>query len=438
MKTLSLLTIFLALAPMGAAASADYTYLRPCVRANALGTAFSTVAGDPCAVFYNPANLSTLTAIEVKTETARRLSGDYPAGEVSLAYIRPVPDTESKVAGLGFYSARQRGGNGMDSLVFATGNSTVMKYFQKPLLYGSAVKLMNLREADKGHLGVGVEGGLQLESNGGVRTALTLSDLLMGMGRSLATITLGNSYTIKNTTLLADLRARGSRSELFLGAERPFFNGLMQARAGKGLALNGGTYVALGAGFNLLPWTIDVAWSLPWKGYNENCGYYGFSASYRFGAPGFSERLVGDAAREAENLKTEIDGLRAQRAALEAAIATARVNKNIAETDVTLMQSRLRELESSVKEMQVQSLEVQFKKENPKPAKVYAPPAPERWPKLHKAQAGETLRSIAGKYYGNPNLWERIYDANEKNISKGLPAEGAVLTIPPPPPAEKK
>jgi len=417
---------------VSAAAASDFTYMRPCARANALGSAFSTVTEDPCAVFYNPANLTTLQNLEVRLETARRLSPGAGEGEVSLAYIRPVPDTEDKVAGFGYYSVRQRGGNALDSLTFSTGKRTTIKYLQKPLFYGGGVKLLSLR-SEKSRLALGVEGGLLLENNSGLKTALVLSDAVFGAGRSLMTVTLGNSFTIKKTTLLADLRARGAYSEIFFGAEHSVFNGLVQARAGKGLALGGGDFLALGLGLNVLPWTIDFAWSLPWGGYHQDYGYYGFTLGYRFGSQTFSEKLVGDAAREAEDLRGQIDGLRQQRANIETSIATYRVNKSVLETDLTLMQGRMRELENNIKELEAQALESLYKKENPKPVKVYVPPAPQRWPRLHKVAAGETLRSIASKYYGNPALWERIYQANEKNVSKGLPVEGAVFTIPAPP-----
>lgn len=417
------------------AAAVDFTYMKPCARANALGSAFSTVTGDPCAVFYNPANLTTLANLEARLETGRRLFPGAPAGEAALTYIRPVPDQEGKVAGLGYYSVRQNGGLASDSLVFSVGNRTTLKYLQRPLYYGGGFKLMSLRGA-KSHLGLGVEGGVQLENASGLRTALVFSDLLLGMGRSLLTVTVGNSYRFKNTALSADLRVRGGYSEVFFGAEHSVLNELLQVRAGKGLALGGGDFLALGLGVNALPWTIDVAWSLPWGGYNENFGYYGFTVGYRFGSQTFSEKFVGDAAREADSLKNEIDDLRTQRANLETAIATGRVNKSVVETDLTMMQSRMRELETNIRELQVQALEALYKKENPKPPKRYVAPPPERWPKLHKAAAGETLRSIASKYYGNPNLWERIYQANERHVSKGLPVEGAVFTIPAPPKAD--
>jgi hypothetical protein len=437
MKIFASLCLILQFTSAAAVSAADFTFMRPGARANAMGTAFSTVDDDAYAVFYNPANLTTLTDLETRFETGRRLAPGEPEGEASLAYIRPVPDVENKVAGFGYYAVRQAGNRSLDSLTFATGKRTVIKYFQQPVFYGTSFKLLSLRFPEKSHLGLGFDAGVRLENNSGLKTALVLSDAMFGLGRSITTLTLGNSYKVKNTLFLADLKARGSYSEFFLGAEQSLFNGLLAARAGKGTALGRGHYLALGLGVNTLPWTIDVAWSIPWAGYNENSGYYGFNVGYRFGARTYSERLVGEAARQAETLKTQIDDLRVQRSNLESAIATYRVNKGMLETDLTMMQGRMREMETNLKDLQLQSLEAQYKKENPKPVKKYVPPAPERWPKLHKAAGGETLRSIASRYYGNPNLWERIYEANEKNISKGLPVDGAILTIPAPPPAGK-
>jgi LysM repeat protein len=56
----------------------------------------------------------------------------------------------------------------------------------------------------------------------------------------------------------------------------------------------------------------------------------------------------------------------------------------------------------------------------------------EKWPKNHKVENGETLRSISSKYYGTPDMWKIIYDENQSKIFKGLPKEGEILTIPPP------
>ncbi|OGS13637.1 MAG: hypothetical protein A2285_07370 [Elusimicrobia bacterium RIFOXYA12_FULL_57_11] len=428
----------LLLYPVACAFAGDFTRFRPGVRANAMGTAFSTIEGDPFAVFYNPANLTTLTNLEARFETGRRLSPVANKGEASIAYARPLPGQKNRVAGLGYYASRSRATLSMDSLQGAFGDRTTIKYFQRPLFYGGGAKIVSLRYPGQNQLGLGFDAGALLASDSGLRTALVLSDIIVGLGKTGATLTLGNSYIFGETTVLADFRTRGTYSELYFGAEHPLFNGLVQARAGKGVSLDGGGYLALGAGLNILPWTLDFAFSIPVSGYSSSAGYYGVNLGYRFGAAAFSENLVGDAARRVENLKMQNADLRAQRDNLENSIATYRVNKGTLETDLTLMQSRAREMEENLKEIQLRTLEAVYAKEHAKPAKRAFPQAPpEKWPKRHKVEPGETLRSLASKYYGNPNLWERVYEANESLVIKGLPSEGAVFTIPAPPPAHK-
>ncbi|MCX5786589.1 MAG: hypothetical protein NTX59_12985 [Elusimicrobia bacterium] len=420
------------------ALAGDLTTIMPGSRQNAMGGAFASIADDTYAIFYNPAGLSNLVNTETSLTLGRRLSPLAGEGEAALAYVRPSPDTAGRVAGFGYYAVRQGIAGSRDTLAFEMGSKTTMKYFQKPILYGGGVKLVNLRSLKENHIGIGLDGGLLLESNSGLKTALVLTDAVFGLGRSLATLTLGNSYRHGDTVFALDLRARGAYSEFFMGAEKNLFNSLLQVRAGKGFTLNGSDYLALGFGINTLPLTLDFTWSLPWKGFNQPAGFYGISAAYRFGAPSFNEKLVGEAGRRAEELKTQINDLRVQQAGLETSVATSRVNKSILESDLTMMHTRLRDMEGQLKNLELKILEAESRREKPKLTKKYVPPPPEKWPRFHKVEAGETLRSIASKYYGNPNLWERLYEANEKDISKGLPVEGAVFTIPAPPPENGK
>lgn len=434
-KSAPLIYSLLLLVSCAAGASAiDLTYLRPGARANALGTAFTSVADDPYTVFYNPAGLTNLENTENRFGLARQFSPLGPVGEASIAYIRPVPDT-GRVAGLGYHAIR-RGIGDMDSLTAGMGASFTLKYLQRPVLYGGNLKLISLREPEKSHFGLGAEGGLIFSSNMGLNTALVLSDFTMGLGRSLTTFTIGNSYRWREILLALDLKIRGSYAEVFYGLERGIFNNLLQFRAGKGVALDGPAYLALGLGVNTTPWIIDFAASIPWNGFNKAAGLYEVNVGYRFGAPGFAERFVGDAGARAAALKTQVDDLRAQKANLENSVATYRANKGVLEADLNVMQSRLRDMEPRLKDLEVQIIEAEHRLEEPKPVKRAPTPPPEKWPRLHKVMPGDTLRSIASKYYGNPSLWERIYEANQKHVSRGLPVEGAILEIPYPP-AEK-
>ncbi len=52
-------------------------------------------------------------------------------------------------------------------------------------------------------------------------------------------------------------------------------------------------------------------------------------------------------------------------------------------------------------------------------------------PRIHQVVAGDTLKNIAVKYYGNPDRWPLIYDANLALLRDGRPlAVGMELTIP--------
>lgn len=429
--------IFLPVLFAANAAAADITFLRPGARANALGTAFSSVADDPYTIFYNPAGLRNFDGLEVRSGLARRFLPRSPVGEASVAYVRPLPDTK-RIVGLGYHAVRQTKLESMDTLTMGLGDSFTLKYLQRRVLYGYTFKILSLRDPKKGHLGLGFDGGLIFTSDMGLNTALALSDIDLGLGRSLTALTIGNSYRWHDTLFAADLKVRGSHSELFYGLEHSLFNSLLQFRAGKGVSLSGPDYLVLGLGFNAAPWVIDFASSIPWKGFDRSAGLYEVNVGYRFGAPTFTERFVGDAGARAGTLKTQIDELRAQKTGLETSIASYRANKGVLETDLTMMQSRMRDMEARLKDLEMQIIEAEHRKRNPRPVKAAIIPKPEKWPKLHKVMPGDTLRSITSQYYGSPTLWERIYEANQKYISRGLPVEGAIFEIPVPLPGNGK
>ena len=90
------------------------------------------------------------------------------------------------------------------------------------------------------------------------------------------------------------------------------------------------------------------------------------------------------------------------------------------ETDVTMLQGRMRELETNIKELEVKALEALYRVEAQKPVKAYVPlrrnagPGCTRPPPARPcAPSPEVLRE--------PEFMERIYQANEKHVSKGLP-----------------
>lgn len=58
------------------------------------------------------------------------------------------------------------------------------------------------------------------------------------------------------------------------------------------------------------------------------------------------------------------------------------------------------------------------------------PKVPKRPSKTHRVKAGDTLYSLAEKYYGKKAQWTAIYEANKDNIEKGVLKPGTKIIIP--------
>ncbi len=68
--------------------------------------------------------------------------------------------------------------------------------------------------------------------------------------------------------------------------------------------------------------------------------------------------------------------------------------------------------------------------ETPAPQK--RPSSLDDQPQIHIVQTGETLGSIAAKYYGNFSQWQKILDANQDSLQKPEQLKpGMRLKIPP-------
>lgn len=409
----------------------DFTYTSPGAKANSMGSAFSSIADTSYAVFYNPAGLTQLKNTELSSGMSRRLSENGNLGEVSISYGRPLPDTENSVFGFGYEAIRQAKVGEKDAFLFGYSDQFTLKYFQLPIMWGGNFKIISLRYPDKTHFGFGLDGGLIFSSKDNFKTAFVLSDLDVGIGKSLVTFTIGNSWLYNNTLFAMDFKIRGGYSEFFPGIEHRLFNDLLRIRAGKGVNLEGNNFMVLGLGFNLDPLVVDVSYSLPWEGLHEKAGLYEFNFTYKFEAPNFNEKLVEEASAKLAELNRKIDDLRKQKSDLEIQITKYQTNKSVLESDLTLIHTRMREMEEKVKQLEIEAIDAQFKKQNP-PKKPVPVKKEEKWPKIHKVVTGDTLRSIAAKYYGNQNLWQLIYDANQDKVYRGLPKEGEILKIPAP------
>lgn len=447
-RLLSLLLAALVCAvPAGAV---GYNDVLPDARAMGMGHAYAAIADGAYGMFYNPAGSANTPYIQAAGSLGRMLSPVGTLTHASGAYVRPYDPINTATIGTGYSMVRQSNGGDMDTVLFnfAQEIKVLQLPLSKPLKVGGNFKFVNVDKgrAKGGKFGLGFDVGALARTEMGLTLGVALTELTSDVGVPRGGLVMAGSYTWKKrVTFAGDFRVKGGLAEFYPGIEAAFLQGLLRVRAGKGLSLDGVNTVAFGMGVNFSPVVLDIAMSLPAGGIHRPAGGYQATFQYRFGAPSFAAQYLGRSAAEAEALRVEIDRLEDKRKTLDVEATSAQSNKAAAEAQLRSLEMRAREAQDQYRALLKRNDEIDYRandkeaalRQSVKPLVLPKPkprPAPPAWPKRHTVAAGDTLRSIAGQYYGDPNLWEKIYDANRDKVQRGLPDEGAVLILPSPKP----
>lgn len=435
----------LASAPAGAV---NFNDVLPGARAMGMGSAFAAVADDPNAPYYNPAGTANTPYLQAGGSLGRYLSPVGTLSSMALTYLRPYEPINTATVGASYYAGRQT--NGGDKDVFLLNYAQEYRVrdvpLSKPLKLGGNLKFLNIdRGSAGGKFGLGFDAGVLARTEMGLSLAAVLSDITTDVGVPRGGVTFAGAYHWKRRLLFAgDLRVKGGHAEFYPGIEASFHQGLLRVRGGKGVPLDGVGTASLGIGVNFSPVILDVAMTIPFNGIHRRGGAYMASFNYRFGAPSFAGQFVGQAASQAQALRAEIARLQDQLKTVSQQASTAETEKAASEGELRVLEKRVGEAQDQYRALLKRNDELDYLAAEKAAGRRGAPgskllpaarkPVPPAWPKRHAVKSGETLRSVAGKYYGDPDLWERVYDANRDKVDRGLPVEGAVLVIPPPKP----
>jgi LysM repeat protein len=233
--------------------------------------------------------------------------------------------------------------------------------------------------------------------------------------------------------------AKGGIWRVHPGLEWLFSRGVLRPRLGWAHRESGKiSHVSTGIGFYLSPLQIDMAYLVPVKTTNDNSGQFRASFVYRFGKPQFSEIYFDRALEAASQLDQRVLSLTVKEAETKSSLAETEQKRKLAREELENMKKRIQQLkdedllgqrDETIRQLKarVKQLEADLSENRSTISAMRQKKAEIR---THLVSPGDTLQSLAQQYYGDPNQWKKIFNANPDKIDRGLPKPGSKLVIP--------
>lgn len=444
--------------------------LRPqAARPFGMGSAFSAVSNDFNALFFNPAGLARVKQIEASALLGRFLAGDAPQTEGHFAATFPFKvykeNSEWGVLAGYFQKSGKSGELAATHAGLSWGNSVSAlipeRFGRIPIpeglfsgvsLYGRESK--NSREskfemqADLGFLYQFAESQEAWKS--GWSLALAFLELNPKEFSSLQT-RLGAAWKMAPYLFALDFVHQNQITKIFPGMEVSLFRKLLFFRIGTGDVGAEERQLTLGLGTVLPPLQIDLAYGFPIGNAGRSNDVILLSFTYRFGSPLLSQYFYEERLEKLTELEQKVANLEAKKSTLQSAIREQKNIYEVMQVDMKIAKSKVADVEKERKESEeklakskkeIEKIEEELKKLKGRRARTQEAIRQAETPKIevrpphsgparkHQVVAGDSLRGLAETYYGDPNKWQVIYEANEDKIIRGVPRQGAELTIP--------
>ncbi|MBD3271800.1 MAG: LysM peptidoglycan-binding domain-containing protein [Elusimicrobia bacterium] len=439
---------------------ADFDHIGLGGRPVGLSNAYTALADDIYALYYNPAGLGLMTRPALAAEYGRLHTGLTDNSNLSrsfVGYVHPIRiprDKERfwkhKVTDPGNLPYRDFGTIGIGLVNF----DLVGEYEERALYisYGrrvypgiyAGVNIKNLYEkymiddylrmdpvfsygSRDSVQTISIDGGLLYHINSMFSVGFSVLDInqpdtgLKSINRLDRQFRFGGAYRMRSFTSVLDIVRKADDLNIHAGAEQWIFRKMLGFRAGYTEGSRDLRNYTAGLSFNMFDIQLDYAFQFPLSGLKSVDGSHRFSFMFRFG---FGSRYE----LSTDNVEQAFIRIQKEHHQLQEEYHQIRFTKEKLEekyqSDLSAKEKELEQIKTRAQQLRRELEERPVIRVAPKPKKRPPPPA------KYTVQEGDTLRSIAERLYGDPLRWLDLYRTNKDHIERSEVKPGQVLIVP--------
>ena len=443
-----------------------------------MGGAFTAVADDAYAIHYNPAGLAQVRRMEFTSGYGKLYSGlkdNSNLGNWFVGMVQPLKLGSYGSLGISWFSLNLVNAYREDTLNFSYGK----EYLISGLFWGGSCKVLK-RSFDRdiytqvdsiftkeGYdtTNFSLDFGMIYRPAPSYSFALAFKDMTqpnVGLSASdTVSLEIRGGFAYRQPTLIldAELSRKDKDTYVVLGLEKR----LMRAfalRAGIGGGNRNRREISAGLGYNLKNFNIDYAFIARLGGIESTAGNHRFSFTVCFGKEP-SERAAWEFEEDSQVIEQllrekneRISEMERELEELQDENRSGKIESNWVRERIIKLEDRIHKQEASeIQQMKDKISESKVENEGVKQQMLdlerrikhlfkntqKAVQSSEKIKKLpevpraYQVQEGETLQSIAEKFYGDSSKWMEIYKLNSDRIERGgTLTAGQVLLMPQP------
>jgi len=442
-------------------------------RAIGMASAFTAVADDANAIYYNPAGLAQVRRTELTGTYGKLYVGLKDNSNIGSGYVgvaQPLMFGKLGTLGIGWVSLNLEGAYREDLVSFSYGK----EMFVNGLFLGGSGKVLKRNfvgdiytQIDPLFIQNGynttnysADLGLLYRPSAIYSYGLMLRDINqpdVGLGsQDKVPMEILGGFAYHQPTLIFDgeLSHKDQDTLVSMGLEKFVFK-YAGFRSGFTAGSRNRREVTAGLGYKGDNISVDYSFIFPLGGIASTAGTHRFGFTIRFGKKiekarwefeeeeQLVERLLEEKSAQISSMEKELDSLKDENRSdrLESTWARNRIlkledklrdeeTKDLEDMKSKLFESKIEtdRMKQKIKDMEdkIQRLTaphaVPVQKLTPPvetpPVQVQTPEKPQI-PLNYVVQEGDTLQSIAKKFYGNPDRWVEIYEMNSERIERG-------------------